>query len=66
MSYPCVIYKFNTEMIALSELTIMSPDFSSNFCYDRASTDDEWNARVLILTPFSFINGLILDYLMLR
>lgn len=66
MSSPWAIYRFKIEIIALSELNIISPDFSSNFGYDFPSIGDEWKAKALIFTFLSLINGLILDSRMFK
>lgn len=63
---PCIIYKLRMEIIAFSELKMMSPDFNSNFCYARASDEELLKAKALITTPLSLIMGLILDSLMFR
>jgi hypothetical protein len=44
----------------------MSPDFSSNFCYALASLYELLKASALIVTPLSFMRGLIFDYLIFK
>lgn len=66
ISSPCMIYRLRMEIIAFSELKIISPDFSSNFCYDRASLEELLKASALMTTPFSLMRGLILDSRMFK